>query len=378
MSSSQDAAKTDKLPCPLSHLCLALVAVAPSLITVPANLNIVLTAAMTVWVGSHRSVKDTPPEESMTRTDALKFPLVGSAVLFGLFITFKVLPKNLVNLVLAGYFALLGVLALTATVLPFIEQLCSARVKKLSWTAPKFHLPSWLSKEPVDFTITAPECAGAAMSLLFCVWYFKEKHWLANNVLGLAFSVQGIEHLSLGAVSTGVILLSGLFLYDIFWVFCTPVMVAVAKSFDAPIKLLFPRALEEGSKTMPFSMLGLGDIVIPGIFVALVLRYDTLHNARYFRSAYGGYVFGLGTTIVVMNVFEAAQPALLYIVPAVLAAVLGHAAINKQFLEVLHFSESKDKDEVDAQDVNIEHNIAQDGQLPADTVQSQTSDKKIS
>ncbi len=56
-----------------------------------------------------------------------------------------------------------------------------------------------------------------------------------------------------------------------------------AKSFDAPIKLLFPRALEEGSKTMPFSMLGLGDIVIPGIFVALVLRYDTLHNARYFR-----------------------------------------------------------------------------------------------
>ncbi len=45
-------------------------------------------------------------------------------------------------------------------------------------------------------------------------------------------------------------------------------------------------------------------------------------------------MLGLGTTIVVMNVFEAAQPALLYIVPAVLAAVLGHAAINKQFLEV--------------------------------------------
>ena len=52
-------------------------------------------------------------------------------------------------------------------------------------------------------------------------------------------------------------------------------------------------------------------------------------------SAYGGYVVGLGTTIVVMNVFEAAQPALLYIVPAVLAAVLGHAALNKQFREVI-------------------------------------------
>lgn len=62
--------------------------------------------------------------------------------------------------------------------------------------------------------------------------YFAEKHWLANNVLGLAFSVQGIEHLSLGAVSTGVILLSGLFVYDIFWVFCTPVMVSVVSAFS--------------------------------------------------------------------------------------------------------------------------------------------------
>jgi len=96
--------------------------------------------------------------------DALKFPLVGSAVLFGLFITFKVLPKNLVNLVLAGYFALLGVLALTATVLPFIEQLCSARVKKLSWTAPKFHLPSWLSKvSPLELHCSNPT---ASISML--------------------------------------------------------------------------------------------------------------------------------------------------------------------------------------------------------------------
>ena len=51
-------------------------------------------------------------------------------------------------------------------------------------------------------------------------------------------------------------------------------------------------------------------------------------------SAYSGYVVGLGTTIVVMNIFEAAQPALLYIVTAVLAAVLGHAALNKEFFEV--------------------------------------------
>lgn len=44
----------------------------------------------------------------------------------------------------------------------------------------------------------------------------------------------------------GVILLAGLFIYDIFWVFCTPVMVSVARSFEAPIKLLFLRAGDDG------------------------------------------------------------------------------------------------------------------------------------
>ncbi|QHO47680.1 Signal peptide peptidase [Arachis hypogaea] len=30
---------------------------------------------------------------------------------------------------------------------------------------------------------------------------------------------------------------TGLFVYDIFWIFFTPVMVSAAKSFDAPIKV---------------------------------------------------------------------------------------------------------------------------------------------
>ncbi len=65
----------------------------------------------------------------------------------------------------------------------------------------------------------------------------------------------------------------GLFFYDIFWVFCTPVMVSVAKNFDAPIKLLFPRSALKAGVPANFAMLGLGDIVIPGLFVALLLRW---------------------------------------------------------------------------------------------------------
>ena len=60
----------------------------------------------------------------------------------------------------------------------------------------------------------------------------------------------------------------------------------------------------------------------------------TVEGVPHCCSCYVGYVGGLATTIVVMNVFSAAQPALLYIVPAVLGTSLGHAAINKEFNQV--------------------------------------------
>lgn len=83
-------------------------------------------------------------------------------------------------------------------------------------------------------------------------------------------------------------------------------------------------------------MLGLGDIVIPGIFISLALRYDfasyvtrTLkrnpdalptkadsYSKPYFWTVLVAYVAGLTVTVVVMHVFKAAQPALLYLSPA--------------------------------------------------------------
>ncbi|KAG5517404.1 hypothetical protein RHGRI_037967 [Rhododendron griersonianum] len=149
----------------------------------------------------------------------------------------------------------------------------------------------------------------------------------------------GIEMLSLGSFKTGAILLCGLFVYDIFWVFFTPVMVSVAKSFDAPIKLLFPTA----DSARPFSMLGLGDIVIPGIFVALALRFDVSRGkkSQYFNSAFLGYAVGVVLTIIVMNWFQAAQPALLYIVPAVIGFLAVHCIWNGDVKQLLAFDESK-------------------------------------
>ncbi|XP_062024456.1 signal peptide peptidase [Rosa rugosa] len=327
-----------------ANIALAGLTLAPLVVRVDPNLNVIFTACLTVFVGCYRSVKPTPPTETMSNEHAMRFPFVGSAMLLSLFLLFKFLSKDLVNAVLTCYFFVLGIIALSATLLPAIARYLPERWNKdlIIW-----HLPYFRS---VEIEFTRSQIFAAIPGFFFCAWYASKKHWLANNILGLAFCIQGIEMLSLGSFKTGAILLAGLFVYDIFWVFFTPVMVSVAKSFDAPIKLLFPTA----DIQRPFSMLGLGDIVIPGIFVALALRFDVSRGKKgqYFNSAFLGYTVGLVLTIVVMNWFQAAQPALLYIVPAVIGFLATHCIWNGDVKPLLAFDESKTTTKSEADNVD--------------------------
>merc|ERR1719232_996732 len=168
------------------------------------------------------------------------------------------------------------------------------------------------NEEIAKYDFSTHDLVSLAISTGVGVWYFLKKHWIANNLFGLAFAINGVELLHLNKVVTGCILLGGLFFYDIFWVFGTNVMVTVAKSFEAPIKLVFPQdLLENGLAAKNMAMLGLGDIVIPGIFVALLLRYDyslKRNSHFYFWTTFIAYISGLVVTILVMHFYKHAQP----------------------------------------------------------------------
>ena len=90
------------------------------------------------------------------------------------------------------------------------------------------------------------------------------------------------------------------------------------------------------------SMLGLGDIVISGIFVALMLRYDVvkgLSDTPYFITNLIAYELA-SATVAVMHFFDAAQPAC---VPRarVHSASLLTAAMRKELPSLLNFSVEK-------------------------------------
>lgn len=84
-------------------------------------------------------------------------------------------------------------------------------------------------------------------------------------------------------------------------------------------------------------MLGLGDIVIPGMYLALCFKYDidnlVVRRSRFglsqfgmkmYNLAYGLYLLGLACTYLALYVFEHPQPALVFIVPCLSLSVLAN------------------------------------------------------
>ncbi|KAL2268886.1 hypothetical protein VTJ83DRAFT_3732 [Remersonia thermophila] len=95
-----------------------------------------------------------------------------------------------------------------------------------------------------------------------------------SNLLSFAMCYFSFTLISPTSFGIGTAVLVSLFVYDVVMVFYTPYMITVAKAIDAPIKLTFETA--KGA-----SMLGLGDIIIPGMMMALALRFDLfMHYQR--------------------------------------------------------------------------------------------------
>lgn len=321
--------------------------------------SLVIMALLPIFFGAFRSIKSHREQkeeakktgeqpETMTQRDAAMFPLVASCALFGLYIFFQVFSKEHINLLLSVYFFFLGILAVTHMVAPSFERLMPSVVPKIDYHLLFNQGSGKNKKELINFEFSTFDLIAFGLSTVLGIWYFWKKHWIANNIFGLAFAINGVELLHLNNVMTGCILLGGLFFYDIFWVFGTNVMVTVAKSFEAPIKLVFPQdLLENGLSATNMAMLGLGDIVIPGIFVALLLRFDQSlkrNSNFYFWTTFLAYVAGLLTTIGIMHFYKHAQPALLYLVPACLGAPILMALVRGDVKSMFSYADHPEEE----------------------------------
>lgn len=189
---------------------------------------------------------------------------------------------------------------------------------------------SYLTLAVTPFCIT--------FAVFWAVYRDKSFSWIGQDILGITLIITVLQIVHVSNLKVGTVLLSCSLLYDLFWVFVSKkffkesVMIVVARGDRSgedgiPMLLKFPRILDPWGG---YSIIGFGDILLPGMLVAFSLRYDWLAKktlvSGYFLWAMLAYGFGLLITYVALNLMDGhGQPALLYIVPFTLGTIIALA-----------------------------------------------------
>lgn len=206
--------------------------------------------------------------------------------------------------------------------------------------------------------------SGVVAALISLFWFVERTSpsiWPLQDLLCISLCFVFIDTIQLPSLRVGTILLSVAFVYDIFFVYVSPylfgsnVMIDVASGGGNTRVRGFeycdqhPEASECHHEIVPMvlsipllfsfyggnALLGLGDLIIPGLLVSFCIRYDYCTgyplSRKYFCVASVAYALGLflaNTMAILLRDVVAGQPALMYIVPFMLIAVLGFANAN--------------------------------------------------
>ncbi|KAK8324844.1 hypothetical protein V6Z11_A11G008700 [Gossypium hirsutum] len=230
---------------------------------------------------------------------------------------------------------------------PFLSQCCSksfTRIQGLLLLACIFIVATWLT---IIYTLP---------TLLEQHWLVSG-HWILNNFLGISLCVAFVSHVRLPNIK-----ICAMFLVCLFVFFGANVMVSVATKQASnpvhmvanklPVKIVFPRNLWGGASpagnTADFMILGLGDMAILAMLLALVLCFDyrnssdtvnllDLHSLKgnnYIWYALPGYAIGLVTALTAGILTHSPQPALLYQVPSTLGPIFFISWLRKDLAEL--------------------------------------------
>ena len=160
--------------------------------------------------------------------------------------------------------------------------------------------------------------------------------WVLQDISGVCIILTILMFLKLPNLKIACILLPLIMFYDVFFVYIQPmlfhnesVMKKVATGGSThevlPMVLLIPNFEDPEA----FSMLGYGDIALPGLLLMYAATFDEVERLPWIKSYFVleivGYVMGLILTIGALALDiggQQGQPALLYLIPCTLLPIL--------------------------------------------------------
>lgn len=244
-----------------------------------------------------------------------------------------------------GMFALASVVSVIGVLEPLIYKIPIGTTRIPRNLCPCFH-------GPLEVRQLALIVFAISVSVTWVVLRHHPQSWILQDLLGVAFSINMLKTLRLPNLMICSVLLVLLFFYDIFFVFVTPfltmkgesIMVEVAKGGNTqeqlPMVLRVPHFNNESLSVCfgQFSLLGFGDILVPGLLVAYCHGFDllTTRSRLYFFTGTLFYGVGLVLTFIALYLMKTPQPALLYLVPATLLPTICIAWCRGQLADIWH------------------------------------------
>ncbi|WZN59530.1 signal peptide peptidase [Chloropicon roscoffensis] len=347
-------------------------------------------ALASVFIGSKRGLKNREVE-MISLSQGASAPVFLSFSLLGLYGIQK-LEIDLQTF-LNGYFLLLETVSGTISLWLPLKAIGAATGEKALGTVDlSFVVKSERTGEtlPADQPVrpSALLCLAVAATLAYLDRYGGQDSFTLNNLEASFLVTTWLELLGVNSFRTATALLFGLLFYDVLWVFGSgpllraaasalggeqgeailpkygSVMADVAMSpvLSTPTKFLFPRdaavAAAAESSSFDFSLLGLGDVLIPGLLIGLLLRFEGRASkgsegggggggGGYFAPALFAYGAGLLVSFAASFVSGKGQPALLYLVPLTVGSALLVGTKNKEVGELWSFQTSGEDEERD-------------------------------
>jgi presenilin-like A22 family membrane protease len=177
---------------------------------------------------------------------------------------------------------------------------------------------AWGRSVAARATLAAPLLAMVAAWLLWPGWLtlsLVSAIWIVAFIFVVQFS---FPFISAAAIAT-VIALG----YDYVQVFVTGGMLhAAGKAVHSQLPVMIQVPAHLALTSPPSFIIGLGDVAIPGILVVIAGRIGQRSGQRFFLAAIGGYAVGLAADFAVMTTANTALPALVFLSPGVVGAVL--------------------------------------------------------
>ncbi|KAG2490650.1 hypothetical protein HYH03_011040 [Edaphochlamys debaryana] len=247
-------------------------------------------AVCTIYVGAHRALT-TSQRQQITLKEGILAPVLASVSLFSIYLLIKFIPDFDIKTFLNAYFWLLGSFAISGAAVPVLRKIGGP----LGELSIRFPLPEGFLLDEAGASIRQAELAptdlvavATALGLASFELASGHSNFTLNNLVAALIATDILQLIGPRSFRTAGLLLMGLLVYDVFWVFGSPkvvgdnVMLTVATSdlITGPTRILFPRiagggsTMEAAAASFPFSLLGLGDIAIPGLLACLALRYD--------------------------------------------------------------------------------------------------------